>query len=256
MASAAWEALSRLRRLTPRLAGLSSEGDVGHRPERGFWRRIRMRAGRFTRAQAALGAALLLACPLHTACSAPGPNPQVVHKRASNMLVIYYSRTGTTEKVAQAIAQATGADVESLADTQDRSGFWGFLISLRDGIGRRGTTLEPLGVDPTEYELVVIGTPDWARSVSAPTRTFLETYRGRLRQVAFFLTDGKRDHEDIFREMASLAGRDPVATLGIPHDDVVAGRYGAQVEAFVASLPAPSRPESGAKAPDPQRARP
>ena len=249
MVSAVFQALLQQLRCAPRRDEVSLEGNLAHGPARSIWRRIVLRAGRSTKSHAALCAAFLLACPLPMACSVPAPSPQAAHQRESNMLVIYYSRTGTTVKVAEAIAQATGADIERLVDTVDRAGAWGFLRSLRDAIGHRGTTLQPLGIDPTEYELVVIGTPDWGRSVSAPTRTFLETYRGRLRQVAFFLTDGKSDHAGIFREMASLAGKEPVASLGIPHDDVVKGDYAPQVQAFVESLHVPPPLEGHAKAP-------
>jgi multimeric flavodoxin WrbA len=151
-------------------------------------------------------------------------------------LVVYYSRTETTAELARAIAEAIGADAEALADTVARGGRRGFLRSLRDAIGRRGTTIEPLRSDLAAYDLVVVGTPDWGGAVSAPVRTFLEENRGRLPQVAFFLTDGTADHEKVFREMATIAGRDPVASLGVPHDDVQAGGYVDRVAAFAASL--------------------
>jgi flavodoxin len=180
-----------------------------------------------------LGAAL----PLYSAEPTQEDAGKEARVPASKILVIYYSRTGTTAKVADAIAGATGADVERLMDTVDRSGFMGFMRSLFDAIRRRGTTLKPLSVDPALYEVVVIGTPDWGKSMSTPMRTFLETYKGRLRQVAFFLTDGKADHDAIFREMAALVGREPIACLGLPRDDVVKDRFAAKVETFVKSLP-------------------
>jgi flavodoxin len=151
-------------------------------------------------------------------------------------LVVYYSRTETTAELAKAIAEAIGADLEVLNDTVSRAGTGGFLRSLRDAIGRRGTTIEPLRADLAAYDLVVVGTPDWGGAVSAPVRTFLRENRERLSRVAFFLTDGAADHEKVFRDMAELAGREPVASLGVPHDDVQAGGYADRVAAFVASL--------------------
>jgi hypothetical protein len=66
----------------------------------------------------------------------------------SRILVVYYSRTGTTAELAEAIARATGADVERLVDTVARSGGLGFLRSLRDAASKRRTTLEPFGSIP------------------------------------------------------------------------------------------------------------
>jgi len=155
----------------------------------------------------------------------------------SNTLVIFYSRTGTTAKLAESIAQATGADVERLTDTVERQGALGFLRSIYDATFRRGTKLNPLRVDPTGYQLVIVGTPDWGRSVSAPVRSFLTTYKNRLPRVAFFLTDGDKEHDGVFADMATLVGRQPVARLGISQHDVLEGVYLNRVTDFVRSLP-------------------
>jgi hypothetical protein len=167
---------------------------------------------------------------------------------ASKILVVYYTRSGTTGTIAAAIARATGARVERLIDTTERSGARGFLRSLVDTLIRRPATLTPLSVDPIDQDLVIIGTPDWGRSVCAPVRAFLEEYRGRLRQVAFFLTDGERDHDAVFHDMARLIGAQPVAVLGVPSAEVKAEDYGPRVQAFVSALPiaaAAAWPERG-----------
>jgi menaquinone-dependent protoporphyrinogen IX oxidase len=151
-------------------------------------------------------------------------------------LVVYYSRTETTAELARAIARALGAELEPLVDTVSRGGGRGFVRSLRDAARRRATAIEPLHVDPGAYDLVVVGTPDWGGAAAAPVRTFLEENAACLSQIAFFLTDGVADHEKVFHDMALLAGRDPVAFLGLPHDEVREGRYAEQVAAFAAAL--------------------
>jgi flavodoxin len=88
-------------------------------------------------------------------------------------LVIFYSRTGTTRTVAEAIARQLGADIEEIRDTRNRQGLFGYLRSGFDaGLGRC-TGLEPMRRDPNDYDVVVVGTPVWNASVSAPVRTFL-----------------------------------------------------------------------------------
>ncbi len=169
----------------------------------------------------------------------PGEVKTEAQMAHSKILVLYYSRTGTTAKLGQAIAKATGADVEALIDTKDRQGAIGFVRSIIDAGRRSTTTLKPLRVDPAQYELVVLGTPDWGKSISSPMRTFLAAYKGKLKQVAFFLTDGTSDHAGIFKEMAELSGREPVATLGVPHDDVWNDRYAEPLKQFLSALPAP-----------------
>jgi hypothetical protein len=185
----------------------------------------------------ALGVVLLAVVPRFVANGVSAPDQKEARMRTSNTLVVYYSRTGTTEKLAHAIAQRTEADVERLRDTVDRRGAMGFMRSLWDAIRRRGSTLQPLELDPTQYQLVIIGTPDWGKGPSAPVRTFLSTYRGKLHQVAFFLTDGWTDHQAVWNEMTTLGGDRPVATLGLPHEEVLVNRFADRLELFVHALP-------------------
>lgn len=179
-----------------------------------------------------------------------GASAPVTEVRASGsrVLVVYYSRTGTTARLGHAIADRAGADLEALADTVERRGAMGLLRSLGDAIGHRRTTLVPRRLDPSRYDLVVLGTPVWGDSVSAPMRAYLEDEREHLpTNVAFFLTDGYSSHDTVFTEMATLSGREPRATLGMAHDDVVAGRYASQVERFVHTLAGPQAPLQAAR---------
>ena len=43
------------------------------------------------------------------------------------VLVVYYSRTGNTRFVAEAIAQSLEADIEEIKDGKNRMGVFGFL---------------------------------------------------------------------------------------------------------------------------------
>lgn len=162
-------------------------------------------------------------------------------------LVIYYSRSGTTEKLALAIAKAFDADLERVIDDVDREGAAGFLRSLRDAVRHRDTTIEPLAHDVSKYDLVIIGTPDWGQAVAAPARAVLAQCRERLHHVAFFLTDGVADHAKIFREMAELCGHEPVAVLGIPGKQVNEGHYDEAVATFANTIRKSARPRSAAR---------
>ena len=76
-------------------------------------------------------------------------------------LVVYYSRSGVTRKVAQALAAALGAEIEEIVDTKDRSGAGGWLKAGADASLKRLTAIQPMTKDPAGYDLVVIGTPVW-----------------------------------------------------------------------------------------------
>ncbi len=151
-------------------------------------------------------------------------------------LVVYYSRSGTTRKVARQIAELLQADVEEIADTKDRKGLTGWLGSARDALLRRSADIEPAENDPADYDMVLIGTPVWGGTVSSPVRAYLEQQAGRLPEVAFFLTTGGSGVQRTFEKMAELAGQKPVAALGLRARDVHKGRHRGDVLKFIERL--------------------
>src|SRR3990172_13104609 len=102
------------------------------------------------------------------------------------ILVAYYSRTGTTRKVAELIAQKLGAELEEIKDTVDRSGIKGYLLSGRDATLKRLTELYPIAKNPADYDLVLVGTPIWSWNVSAPIRTYVTQQKNNLKSIAYF----------------------------------------------------------------------
>lgn len=139
------------------------------------------------------------------------------------VLVAYYSRSGHTRRIARAIAAALDADLEALHDPADRAGVLGFL---RSGAEALAGVLVPLARprhDPATYDAVVVATPVWALSVSSPVRTYLWLERERLPPVAFVATMGGWGADRAFSQMASIAGRAPVATLAVTEREVAGG---------------------------------
>jgi len=130
-------------------------------------------------------------------------------------LVVFFSRTGKVRRVAEAIADELGADVEEIVDTRDRRGPFGLLSAARDAVLRRAARIEEPAHDPADYDLVVIGTPVWAWSVSAPVRAYLQRERERLPEVAFFAVARGQGPARAVRVMGVLAGKEPRAGLPI-----------------------------------------
>jgi flavodoxin len=153
------------------------------------------------------------------------------------VLVVHYSRTGNTEKVAAELAQALGADTETIIDHKNRKGPIGWLTAGRDSTKKIAAQIDEPKKDPSAYELVVIGTPVWAWTVSAPVLAYLNRFSGKFPEVAFFLTyDGNM--EKTFDEMAAAAGRKPKATLAIHAKELKSGEHVEKIKQFAAKLSA------------------
>jgi flavodoxin len=151
-------------------------------------------------------------------------------------LVVFYSRTGTTRHVAEAIGRGLGADLEELREAIDRRGPVGYLRSGFDARLNRWVPIDQLNRDPARYDLVVVGSPVWIASVSAPVRAFLAAHSRRLPRVAFFVTEGGRGERRAFWQMAEIAGSQPVGTLALTQRDVERGQVAPQIDSFVGSL--------------------
>jgi flavodoxin len=151
------------------------------------------------------------------------------------VLVIYYSRTGHTKTVAEALATALQCDKEEIIDTKKRSGPLGYVRSGRDAKQESLTVIEDIRRNVSEYDLVIIGTPVWAGRVSTPVRTFIHQYKN-LKKVAFFSTQGGGDAGEVFTEMEALCGKTPISVLSIPSREVERGDFDQKISQFVREL--------------------
>lgn len=111
---------------------------------------------------------------------------------AAKVLVVFYSRTGTTRRAASALAEMLNADVEEIVVTRSRAGPFGYLRSLVEAINRKPAEIVAPKRDPSAYDLVVIGSPVWAGCVSSPMRAYLDANQRRLPRVAFFCNFAQR----------------------------------------------------------------
>ena len=151
-------------------------------------------------------------------------------------LVVYYSRTGTTEKVAYEIAKKLNADIEKLTDNMKRSGIIGWLRCGRQAIKKELTELNPLKNDPAEYDLVVIGTPKWAGGITPHVRTYLSKNAKVIRKAAFFVTSGGGEYAKLFVDMSKLASVESVPNLGLTSKVVKRGDISVHVSKFIEEL--------------------
>ncbi|MGZ4932056.1 MAG: flavodoxin family protein [Halobacteriota archaeon] len=158
------------------------------------------------------------------------------------VLVVFYSRTGTTKRVGEALAEMLDCDSEELLDTQKRSGPLGVMMAGRDARAKKLTTLAGIKHDPALYDLVILGTPIWAYTLSSAVRTFITTNKSKFKQVAFFCTQGTQgctESQQVFAEMEALCDRHPVNTLALNNTEVERGAYQDKLRQFADELQAP-----------------
>lgn len=122
----------------------------------------------------------------------------------SDILCIYYSRTGHTKKAMREIAAELDAELVEITDHVNRDGLFGWLRCGRDAVSRTVQPVKPFRAErPLEdYRLVIVGSPLWAGRCSSVVRSFLKEYGGQIRAAAFLVTRGSEQRsEEVFEQM-------------------------------------------------------
>lgn len=155
---------------------------------------------------------------------------------ASKTLVVFYLRSGTTRRIAEALSEALKCDLEEITEPKPRTGFLGYIRSLLEARRKRPSTIAPQKHDASSYDLVVIGTPVWAWSLSSPVRAYLMATANQLREVAFFCTLGAKGSESTFAQMTALVGKKPPAVCAIAQREALSGSRFERLSAFEKAL--------------------
>jgi flavodoxin len=153
------------------------------------------------------------------------------------ILVVYYSMGGNTARVARDIARLTGADIERLRDPAHSASLGGYLKAVIDAVCEKPAQLGPLGRNPRDYALTIIGTPVWARHITPAVRAYLQRCKGDIQKVAFFVTSGDTAAGKVIPEAEALVGRKGLAQVGFSAVELGdRARYEARLASFVRCL--------------------
>jgi len=152
-----------------------------------------------------------------------------------NSLVLYYSRSGNTESMANRIAQSGGADVERLLQVDETHGY---MRCALDAILKRRPDTKPIRSSIVDYPLVFVGTPVWRMNAAPPVQSFLASQDWNGRAVALFCTMGGMGDKRTFATMRQLMqGARVVGELGLNGSDFKdSAALDAKVAAWVKSV--------------------
>jgi flavodoxin len=152
------------------------------------------------------------------------------------VLVVYYSRSGNTEKAALKLANSLNADVEKLVDYKKREGILGFIIGGRDAVSKKLTMIEPVKSNTANYDLVIVATPTWASTMAPAIRTYIHQRKDELKQVAFLVTQGGGCNGKVFEDLKESCGISPIVTLDLGAKQFKENTWGNKIDDFIAKV--------------------
>jgi len=150
--------------------------------------------------------------------------------------IVFYSRTGTTRLLADAISARLVAEEAEITCPRYGAGIGGWLRAGRDSL--RAARPE-IAVELTDEvpDCLVIGGPVWAGTIAAPVRSYIARLARLPDRVGVFLTSGgPPPHRKASDELRQLLGRAPESLLCLRGADVRQGRHMDEVDDFFREL--------------------
>jgi flavodoxin len=151
------------------------------------------------------------------------------------ILVVCYSRGGATLRVAEHLAEALGADVDRITESESRSGVKGYIRSAFEALAKGVPTIA-VGKDPRDYDFVVLGTPVWTGTMASPVRSYLLTHAPHLPPLAFFAVMGGMGGDETVREMKLFCNAPRASFSVFTQHEVEHGRFVQRSNAFIRAL--------------------
>ena len=132
-------------------------------------------------------------------------------------LIVYYSLTGNTQFIAEAIKGVIDADILALKPVKELNPekssrfFWGgYQANMK-----KKPNLEPFDINPLDYDLIILGFPVWSWTFSPPTRTFITKYDLSGKKVALWSCSQGGTEKGINKIKIELEGANIIGTLNL-----------------------------------------
>ena len=135
-------------------------------------------------------------------------------------LLVYYSRTNITKEIAETIQKKLDCDIEEITDNNKYSGKLGFLKGGMNAAMGRTTDINPISKNPSDYDLIIIGTPVWASNMATPIYTYLMKYNSEIKNVASFCTCMGNGYEQTLKNFSEVCGKEQISTMFLTAEDI------------------------------------
>jgi flavodoxin len=145
-------------------------------------------------------------------------------------LVVYYSLTGKTRLVAQAIAETLNATVVEITEKKTRKlGPFIYLIGGFSAITNRGSKINALDLDLKQYERIFIGSPIWGSRPVPAVNSFIYQTNFEGRDVIPFFSMGGDNSEKalvnitakIEKSQGKVAGSFAITSYEVSDEEII-----------------------------------
>lgn len=147
-------------------------------------------------------------------------------------LIVSYSNTGTSRRVADFLSSKFQWPRGEISETRSRAGTAGMLRCVMDSLFRRHPVIRYDGPDPRDFETVILIAPIWLYRLAGPMRTFVRDHPVGLKRVAVISVMGGQGATNAFAEIDQILGRPPILSTSFTARSVDDGSYASDLEVF------------------------
>ncbi len=147
----------------------------------------------------------------------------------SNSIVVYYTWSGNTRKIAKIIASLVGADIQEILPETPYTKNYNKAVEQAKKEIREGfhPPIKKMDLDLSKYDVVYIGTPIWWSTIAPPVATFLSKNDFSGKTIMPFSTHGGGGKGQADKDIAKLCPKAKVLDMYTTYQD---GRNSAKEE--------------------------
>ena len=163
---------------------------------------------------------------------------------SKNMLVVYYSwSNGNTEKIAEQLADACGADLACIETVEPYPEDYDTTVKQAQDEVNAGfePAIEPLEFDASTYDVIAVGTPTWWYTMAPAVAAFMHGVDWAGKTVVPFSTNAGWPGSTIEDIQSAAAGAAAGPSLEVIFDSTGGSNQKTpqvEVDAWVASVKA------------------
>ncbi len=153
------------------------------------------------------------------------------------ILLVYYSRTWITGKVAEYIKLLTNCDTEEIIDKKERTWILWYIWAGRDAALKKITEIQKIKFKPWDYDILIIGTPVRDFAISPAIRSYIQENKEDLPpKIIFYCTTWNSWEREAFQEMIYVCSKVPIWTICFKTKEIEKNKFQERLKNFLEEI--------------------
>jgi flavodoxin len=150
-------------------------------------------------------------------------------------LVVYYSRSGNTRKIAHEIARLLNADVDEIVSLRRYGGVFGYIKAGYHALKGKIVKIKFIkNIDA--YAWIIIATPNWGARMASPVLSYLKLHDLSKKNIGVCCVQGGSGGEKVISQVENIIGKKARASLIINQADFKDNGYVSKIKGFCNKL--------------------